>query len=59
MHRTEQRTINIRKENRSEMNASVNAASPVVIDNDKVFLSACYGVGSSLWKIDTKERNLT
>ena len=40
------------------MNASVNAASPVVIDNDKVFLSACYGVGSSLWKIDTKRKKL-
>lgn len=48
----------LEKENRSEMNASVNAASPVVIDNDKVFLSACYGVGSSLWKIDTKRKKL-
>ena len=40
------------------MNASVNAASPTVIENDKVFLSACYGVGASLWKIDINKRKL-
>ena len=48
----------IEKENRSAMNASVNAASPTVIENDKVFLSACYGVGASLWKIDINKRKL-
>ena len=33
---------------RSSINASVNAASPLVIGN-QVFLSSCYGVGAGLW----------
>jgi outer membrane protein assembly factor BamB len=32
---------------RSEMNASVNAATPLIID-DSIFLSACYGTGAIL-----------
>jgi len=35
---------------RSRMAASVNAATPVVVDN-QVFLSACYGTGAVLLKI--------
>jgi outer membrane protein assembly factor BamB len=37
---------------RSPINASVNAASPVVVGN-RVFLSSCYDVGAGLW--DYKE----
>ena len=33
---------------RSRIDASVNAASPLVLGN-KVFLSSCYGVGAGLW----------
>ncbi len=50
--------IIIEKENRAEMNASVNAASPVVIENNKIFLSACYGVGASLWLIDIENKRI-
>jgi outer membrane protein assembly factor BamB len=35
---------------RSRMNASVNAATPVVVDGH-VFLSACYGTGAVLFKV--------
>ncbi len=35
---------------RSQINASVHAATPLVI-GDMVFLSACYKVGSSLWRL--------
>ncbi len=35
---------------RSSMDASVNAATPLVLD-DKIFLSECYGVGGTLWKV--------
>ena len=48
----------IEKENRAEMNASVNATSPVIIENNKVFLSACYGVGASLWLIDIVNKKI-
>ena len=34
---------------RSPIGASVNAASPLVVDN-QVFLSSCYEVGAGLWK---------
>ncbi|MDG0965582.1 MAG: PQQ-binding-like beta-propeller repeat protein [Opitutales bacterium] len=33
---------------RSSINASVNAASPLVVGNE-VFLTSCYGVGAGLW----------
>ncbi|MEC9035513.1 MAG: PQQ-binding-like beta-propeller repeat protein [Verrucomicrobiota bacterium] len=46
----------IEKEHRAKMHASVNAASPVLIKPDEVFLSACYGVGASLWKMDLENR---
>jgi len=35
---------------RSRMDASVNAATPVVVD-DHVFLSACYNTGAGLFKV--------
>jgi outer membrane protein assembly factor BamB len=38
---------------RSTMNASVNAATPVIID-DTVFLSACYGTGAVLLRVRDK-----
>jgi len=37
---------------RAKMQASVNAATPLVIGKDRVFLSACYDVGAALWEID-------
>ena len=36
---------------RSKMEASVNAATPVVISNEQLFTSACYKVGATLWKL--------
>lgn len=36
---------------RSDMDASVNAATPVWCGADSLFTSACYGVGGSLWKM--------
>lgn len=36
---------------RPSNNASVNAASPVMCSPDTVFISTCYGVGASLWKL--------
>jgi outer membrane protein assembly factor BamB len=36
---------------RSDMDASVNAATPVWCGGDSFFTSACYGVGGSLWKM--------
>ena len=43
---------------RSTMNASVNAASPVIVSPGKVFISACYGVGATLWQISTRKKSL-
>ena len=37
---------------RARMHASVNAATPLLIGKNKVFLSACYDVGAALWEID-------
>ncbi|MFL5242604.1 MAG: PQQ-binding-like beta-propeller repeat protein [Gemmataceae bacterium] len=39
---------------RSRMAASVNAATPVVVD-DQIFLSACYGTGAVLLKVTKDE----
>jgi len=50
--------ILIEKKHRAEMHASVNAASPVLIKDDEVFLSACYGVGASVWKMDLENRSV-
>lgn len=36
---------------RSDMDASVNAATPIWCSADTFFTSACYGVGAALWKI--------
>ena len=38
---------------RSTMNASVNAATPLIID-DSIFLSACYGTGAILLQVRDK-----
>ncbi|MEZ0388495.1 MAG: PQQ-binding-like beta-propeller repeat protein [Verrucomicrobium sp.] len=35
---------------RSEMDASVNAATPIWCGDDKLFTSACYDVGANLWQ---------
>jgi outer membrane protein assembly factor BamB len=43
---------------RSSMNASVNAASPLMVSRDRVFISACYGVGATLWKIVPEKNRL-
>jgi outer membrane protein assembly factor BamB len=45
-------TVKFKQHLRSEMDASVNAATPIWCGPDKLFLSACYGVGASLWKWD-------
>ncbi len=36
---------------RSDMDASVNAATPIWCGSDTLFITACYGVGGSLWKM--------
>jgi outer membrane protein assembly factor BamB len=41
----------IDKRHRAEMHASVNAATPIFFEPNRVFLSACYGVGAALWEI--------
>ena len=48
----------IEKPHRAKMHASVNAASPVLIKPDQIFLSACYGVGASVWKIDPQNKKI-
>lgn len=35
---------------RSSMNASVNAATPVPLDTQQFFTTACYGTGAALWQ---------
>ncbi|MFT4548418.1 MAG: outer membrane protein assembly factor BamB [Pseudoalteromonas tetraodonis] len=42
---------------RSTNNASVNAATPLVFDGNKVFLSSCYDVGAALWQINPKDQS--
>ncbi|MGI9241750.1 MAG: PQQ-binding-like beta-propeller repeat protein [Verrucomicrobiales bacterium] len=37
---------------RAKMHASVNAATPLLIGTDSVFLTACYDVGAALWELD-------
>jgi len=46
--------ILVEKKHRASMHASVNAASPIVIGENRVFLSACYDVGACVWKITDK-----
>ncbi|MCB1098094.1 MAG: PQQ-like beta-propeller repeat protein [Verrucomicrobiae bacterium] len=45
---------------RSEIHASVNAASPVLLNDNGVFLSSCYGVGAGVWQVtpDLKAKSL-
>lgn len=40
---------------RSTMDSSVNAASPVSLGADRVFLSSCYGVGAAVWHLDPEK----
>ena len=42
----------------SPINASVNAASPLVLQNG-VFLSSCYEVGAGYWNFDFNKRRIT
>ena len=42
----------------SPINASVNAASPLVLQNG-VFLSSCYEVGAGYWNFYSDKRNIT
>ena len=37
---------------RSKINASVNAATPIMISRNRAFLSSCYDVGAALWEFD-------
>ncbi len=46
--------IRFQEKFRSDIHASVNAASPVV-DENRFFLSSCYGVGAGLWEWDPKD----
>lgn len=39
---------------RSEMEASVNAATPTIVSEDSFFTTACYGTGAALWKLSGK-----
>ncbi|HEY2574066.1 MAG TPA: PQQ-binding-like beta-propeller repeat protein [Verrucomicrobiaceae bacterium] len=43
--------IQFQQHHRSDMDASVNAATPIWCGADSLFTSACYGVGGSLWKM--------
>jgi outer membrane protein assembly factor BamB len=45
-------SIEFQQRLRSDMDASVNAATPIWGDADNLFISACYGVGGSLWKMN-------
>ena len=44
---------------RAEINASVNAAAPVLCGEDKLFFSAAYDVGAGLWQWNKAEHKLT
>lgn len=46
--------IKVEKKHRASMHASVNAATPLVIGKDRVFLSACYDVGAAVWQVSEK-----
>ena len=37
---------------RSDIHASVNAASPVILSENRLFLSSCYDVGAAVWEIN-------
>lgn len=43
---------------RAKMHASVNAATPVAVDDSHFFTSACYDTGAALWEIG-KDETLT
>jgi outer membrane protein assembly factor BamB len=42
--------VRFRERWRSRMQASVNAATPLLI-GDRLFVSACYGTGAALWRV--------
>ncbi|MCE9518253.1 MAG: PQQ-like beta-propeller repeat protein [Verrucomicrobia bacterium] len=48
-------SIRFQQRLRSDMDASVNAATPIECGADELFISACYGVGGSLWKMTTTD----
>ena len=48
----------IENAHRSTMQASVNAASPVMVSPNRVFLSACYGVGAAVWQLSPVDKSL-
>ncbi len=50
--------ILINEAHRAKMHASVNAASPILIKPDQIFLSACYGVGASVWEINPQNKKI-
>ncbi|MFP6874548.1 MAG: PQQ-binding-like beta-propeller repeat protein [Verrucomicrobiales bacterium] len=43
---------------RSTMRTSVNAASPVIVSPNRIFLSACYGVGAAVWQLSPGGKSL-
>jgi outer membrane protein assembly factor BamB len=51
--------IILQKPLRSEMDASVNAAQQVWLEDERVFTTAGYGVGADLWKWDRASARLT
>jgi len=52
-------SVLIEKRFRATINASVNAATPLLIGDDKVFLTAAYDVGAALWSIDPAKKAST
>lgn len=44
---------------RAEMDASVNAATPLACGTGRLFFSASYDVGAGIWEWSTKEKRLT
>jgi len=49
--------IMTQQHHRSDMDASVNSATPVWCGPDAFFTSACYGVGGTLWKMTVTRQN--
>ncbi|MFM7604886.1 MAG: PQQ-binding-like beta-propeller repeat protein [Prosthecobacter sp.] len=44
---------------RADMEASVNAASPLACGEGRLFFSACYDVGAGIWQWDITKQSLT
>ena len=41
---------------RAEIHASVNAASPVLLPHQRLFLSSCYDVGAGVWQVTPEQQ---